>query len=69
MREAFDEIAVDLRQQYSIGYVPTNFQVDGKLRRIKIKLSQAQSGKASLRHRTGYIANRKSQAEDVRADN
>jgi Ca-activated chloride channel homolog len=69
MREAFDEIAVDLRQQYSIGYLPTNFQVDGKLRRIKIKLAAVKTGKANLRYRTGYIANGKGQSDDVRADN
>jgi Ca-activated chloride channel homolog len=77
MNEAFDRIAVNLRQQYSIGYVPTNFQSDGRLRRIKLKVSSSasglMSGKILVRHRTGYIAGSKTVAEppaaEVKADN
>lgn len=64
MQEAFDEIAVELRQQYSLGYVPTNFLADGKLRRIKLKLAAAVNhGKASVRYRTGYFATDKRQPD------
>jgi Ca-activated chloride channel homolog len=74
MNEAFDRIAVALRQQYSIGYVPTNFQTDGKLRRIKLKVDASANGLANgkivVRHRTGYIASGKdAQSAEVKADN
>lgn len=76
MADAFDKIAVELRQQYSLGYMPTNFQADGKLRRVKIKLDESvRPGKVSLRYRTGYIATPKPTTpatpatDDVRADN
>jgi Ca-activated chloride channel family protein len=70
MADAFDEIAVELRQQYSLGYMPANFQADGKLRRIKIKLADAgQQNKVSLRYRTGYVATDKAATDDIRADN
>ncbi len=78
MNEAFDRIAVALRQEYSIGYVPTSFptngQTDGKLRRIKLKVDASANGLANgkivVRHRTGYIANGKgAQPAEVKADN
>ncbi len=78
MNEAFNRIAVALRQQYSIGYVPTSFQTDGqtegKLRRIKLKVDASANGIANgkivVRHRTGYIANAKDvQSPDFKADN
>ena len=73
LHAAFDQIAVALRQQYSVGYVPTSFQADGKLRRIKLKVDAASNGthhgKAVVRYRTGYVATGKGPADDVRADN
>ena len=77
MNEAFDRIAVAMRQQYSIGYVPTNFQTDGKLRHIKLKVdsnvTSSVNGKVIVRYRTGYIAARKALADaslaEVKADN
>jgi VWFA-related protein len=35
--EAFDQIAEELRQQYTIGYYPTNAARDGKFRKIKVE--------------------------------
>jgi Ca-activated chloride channel homolog len=78
MNEAFDRIAVALRQQYSIGYVPSGSQADGqpdgKLRRIKLKVNASANGIANgkivVRHRTGYIAGGKeTPAAEVKADN
>ena len=37
MRKAFDQIADELHQQYSLGYEPTNPKWDGSFRRIEIK--------------------------------
>ena len=30
MSEAFEQVALELRRQYSIGYTPSNFVTDGK---------------------------------------
>lgn len=51
--EIFDQIAAELRSQYSIGYVSTNTKKDGKFRRIKITVR----GKGyKVRARKGYYA-------------
>jgi Ca-activated chloride channel family protein len=39
MSEAFEQIALELRRQYSIGYTPSNFATDGKWRHIKVKVT------------------------------
>jgi Ca-activated chloride channel family protein len=39
MDEAFEQIALDLRRQYSIGYLPSNFMADGKLHRIRVSVT------------------------------
>jgi Ca-activated chloride channel family protein len=58
MNEAFDQIALELRRQYSIGYLPTNFVADGKLHKVKVVLDDAgkSSGKLIVRSREGYYA-------------
>ena len=38
LREAFDQIANELRSQYSIGYYPTHTLQDGKWHRIEVKM-------------------------------
>jgi Ca-activated chloride channel family protein len=57
MNEAFEQIALELRRQYSIGYTPSNFVADGKWRRIKVK-SPPPPGFPRLvaRSRAGYYA-------------
>ena len=40
LREAFDQIAAELRSQYNIGYTPTNGKKDGTYRKIEIKSKQ-----------------------------
>src|SRR6201987_1537671 len=37
LREAFDQIAKELRSQYNVGYVPTNLTLDGSYRKLEIK--------------------------------
>jgi len=37
LRDAFDQIAQELRSQYNIGYTSTNTQADGSFRKLEIK--------------------------------
>ena len=39
MDDIFEQIALELRHQYSIGYRPTNFVSDGKWHKIKVKVN------------------------------
>lgn len=52
LREAFDQIAAELRSQYSIGYVPTNLKQDGTYRKLEIKNKQ----NYKIQARAGYYA-------------
>src|SRR3979490_630836 len=36
LKEAFDQIAQELRSQYNIGYTPTNAALDGTFRKVEI---------------------------------
>jgi VWFA-related protein len=55
LREAFDQIAAELRSQYNIGYTPTNPTQDGSYRKIEIKNKQ----NYKIQSRAGYYASRK----------
>jgi len=55
LREAFDQIANELRSQYNIGYTPTNASLDGGYRKLEIKNKQnykiqARAGYYAIRH-------------------
>src|SRR5215469_6632736 len=52
LREAFDQIANELRSQYNIGYVPTNLTLDGSYRKLEIKNKQGYK----IQARAGYYA-------------
>jgi len=52
LREAFDQIANELRSQYNIGYVPTNTKLDGGYRKLEIKNKQ----NYKIQARSGYYA-------------
>lgn len=57
MDEAFEQIALELRHQYSIGYTPSDFQVNGKWRKLKIEIgSDAERRRLRVRARQGYFA-------------
>src|SRR5262249_24753265 len=43
MAEVFESIALELRRQYSIGYLPSNFVADGKWHRVKVAVIQKSS--------------------------
>jgi Ca-activated chloride channel family protein len=57
MDDIFEQIALELRHQYSIGYKPDSFANDGKWHRVKVKV-QAPRGlpKLFVRSREGYYA-------------
>src|SRR5580700_9219833 len=55
LREAFDQIAAELRSQYNIGYTPTNAKLDGSYRKLEIKNKQ----NYKIQARAGYYAGRK----------
>jgi VWFA-related protein len=50
------EIAHELRNQYSVGYLSTNTARDGSYRRVKIVLDSANASKYLPRYRRGYTA-------------
>jgi VWFA-related protein len=55
LREAFDQIAAELRSQYNIGYTPTNTKLDGTYRKLEIKPKQKD---LKIQARAGYYAGR-----------
>ena len=52
LREAFDQIAAELRSQYNLGYTPTNNVQDGSYRKLEIKSKQ----NYKIQARAGYYA-------------
>src|SRR6202167_5724474 len=52
LKEAFDQIAAELRSQYSIGYTSTNAVLDGSYRKLQIKSKQGYK----IQTRAGYYA-------------
>jgi VWFA-related protein len=57
LKEAFDQIANELRSQYNIGYTPTNSKLDGSYRRLEIKCKQ----NYKIQARSGYYASARNQ--------
>ena len=55
LKEAFDQVAAELRSQYNIGYTPTNAKLDGSYRKLEIKDKQGYK----IQSRAGYYAGRK----------
>ena len=54
LKEAFNQIAAELRSQYNIGYTPTNTKQDGSYRKIEIK----NKGGYKIQARSGYYASK-----------
>jgi Ca-activated chloride channel homolog len=51
------EIAHDIRNQYTLGYYPTNAKRDGTFRSVRVEVTPPHgSGKLSVRTRSGYYA-------------
>jgi VWFA-related protein len=55
LRDAFDQIAAELRSQYNIGFTSTDTKLDGTYRKIEIKNKQGYK----IQARAGYYAGRK----------
>ena len=51
-----ERIAHDIRNQYTLAYVPTNRKRDGTYRAIQVKAVTPGRGRLSVRTRTGYFA-------------
>jgi Ca-activated chloride channel homolog len=49
------EIAREVRQQYTIGYIPTRRASEGEYRAIRVTVKAAGRGKLYVRTRTGYV--------------
>lgn len=59
-RRVMKEIALEVSQQYSLGYYPGNKDYDGKWRKISIRVGTAKSQNEYIgRTRTGYYARKK----------
>jgi Ca-activated chloride channel homolog len=57
LEDATTRIALELRHQYSIGYVPNNDQRDGKWRKIKIRVNPPRGlPNLNIRAKEGYYA-------------
>jgi Ca-activated chloride channel family protein len=55
--EAVARIAIELRRQYSIGYIPANFSRDGKWRKIKVRVNPPpELPRLVVRTKAGYYA-------------
>jgi VWFA-related protein len=53
LKQAFDQIAMELRSQYNIGYTPTNTAQDGSFRKVEI---HTKNKDYKIQARTGYYA-------------
>lgn len=53
LKEAFNQISLELRSQYNLGYTPTNANRDGSFRKVEIKPKQ---GDYKVQARAGYYA-------------
>ena len=51
-----EQIAHDIRNQYTLAYVPANRKRDGSYRVIQVKANSRDRGHLSVRTRTGYFA-------------
>jgi VWFA-related protein len=57
LKEAFDQVAAELRSQYNLGYTPTNTNLDGGYRKLEIKSKQDYK----IQTRSGYYATARNQ--------
>ena len=59
LRQICEKIAHDIRNRYTIAYVPQNRQFTGAVRRIKVTAFAADRGRLKVRTRTHYVAGRR----------
>jgi Ca-activated chloride channel homolog len=53
---AYDKVVAQIRAQYSLGYVSTNTALDGRWRRVQIRLVRPDLKDARIQSRRGYFA-------------
>jgi Ca-activated chloride channel family protein len=59
-----EQVARDIRNQYTLGYYPTNTAKDGSFRTVQVQLTPPHGrGKLNVRSRTGYYAQKVSQGD------
>jgi len=59
-----EQVARDIRNQYTLGYYPTNNAKDGTFRTVQVQLTPPHGrGKLNVRSRTGYYAQKTSQGD------
>ena len=57
MDDIFEQIALELRHQYSIGFKPTNFNNDGRWHKLKVRVTPPRGlPKLFVRTKEGYYA-------------
>jgi VWFA-related protein len=56
VESALQAIAYDIRNSYTIGYVPTNAALDGRLRQIRVNAQVKGQRNLRVRSRAGYVA-------------
>jgi Ca-activated chloride channel family protein len=57
MDDIFEQIALELRHQYSIGYKPSNFANDGKWHKVKVRVTPPRGlPRLFVRSKEGYYA-------------
>ena len=54
-----EKIARDIRNRYTVGYVPSNRDYDGKPRRLRVTATSPDGKHYEVRTRTHYLATRK----------
>jgi Ca-activated chloride channel homolog len=64
--EICERIAADIRNQYTIGYIPSNRILDNSYRAIRLIATGPHGGKYLVRTREGYIAAPERQAGSIR---
>jgi Ca-activated chloride channel homolog len=58
-----EQVARDIRNQYSVGYYPSNTALDGSFRTIRVDVAPPKGeSKLTIRTRTGYYSRRESAA-------
>ena len=52
----YEQVLGEVRAQYTIGYVSTNENSDGRWRKVDIKITRADAKSLKVRTRKGYYA-------------
>jgi Ca-activated chloride channel family protein len=52
--EVCRRIAIDVRSQYTLGYIPSNQNKDGRFRKIRVDVRSPNQDKLTIRTRSGY---------------